>query len=126
MRIILIVLIAWVVGLGSYLLYDRYWPGHTGTVVVVSSPPGAEIWMDLNPTNRATPAELREVPAGKHSFTVRLEGKRPQPFVQVVKVARETRDSLVFVFDGDSSIFSQKSDIPSANPPATVPPRWRV
>ncbi|MCB1060502.1 MAG: PEGA domain-containing protein [Calditrichaeota bacterium] len=116
-------LVAWVVGLGSYLLIDRFWPGQTGAVMVVSSPPGAEIWMDLAPTGRATPADLREVPVGKHSFTVRLEGKRPQPFVQVVKVARDTRDSLIFIFDGDSSALTQKPDIPSATPPATVPPK---
>ncbi len=122
MRIILLIMVLWVVGLGSYLVYDRYWPGHTGTVVVTSSPPGAEIWVDLAPTGLTTPAELSEVLIGKHSFTVRLEGRRPQPFVKVVEVSRASFDSLAFVFDGDTTA-RRESDMSMTTPPAKVPPR---
>lgn len=123
MRIILLVLVAWVIGLGSYLLYDRFWPGHTGSIVVTSDPPGAEIWLDLAPLGRTTPAELRDVPAGKRSVTVRLDGRRPQPFVEVVKVARGTRDSLSFVFDGNITP-SAKYDTPrSQSVDPLIPPR---
>lgn len=123
MRIILLVLVAWVIGLGSYLLYDRFWPGHTGVIVVTSDPPGAEIWVDLAPIGRNTPAELREIPVGKRSVTVRLEGRRPQPFVEVVKVGHDTRDSLSFVFDGNVTPSANYEQNVSAAPPVNLPPR---
>ncbi len=122
MRIILLVLILWVIGLGSYLLYDRYWPGHTGAVVVRSTPPGAEIWVDLAPTGRTTPADMRDILIGKHSITVRLEGRRPQPFVEVVKVEHGSSDTLSFVFDGNDTPSAQYDGFGTVTPPAKVPP----
>jgi len=123
MRIILLLSILWVLGLGSYLLWDRFGPGHVGTVVVVSEPPGADIWMDLAPAGRSTPAELSDVPTGKHSFTVRRAGERPTPFVQIVEVKRGTIDSLVFVFEESGSSSPTNDLLGSATPPALVPPK---
>ncbi|MCB9357613.1 MAG: PEGA domain-containing protein [Calditrichaeota bacterium] len=118
------ILILWVVGLGGYLLFDRFGPGATGTVVVHSDPPGAEIWMDLAPLNRGTPAELRELPAGKHSFTVKLPDHRPQPFVQVVEISRGSVDSVYFALDSDSGAITRNpAQIAATSPPAQMPPR---
>ncbi len=122
MRLILILSILWVLGLGSYLLYDRFWPGHTGTVVVLSDPAGADIWMDLVPTGRVTPAEMRDVPQGKHSFTVRKGGERPSPFVQVVPVARASVDTLTFVFEESGTAPAGSDLYGSTTPPTLVPP----
>lgn len=123
MRLILGLLIAWVVGLGSYLLYDRYWPGHTGTVVVTSDPPGAEIWVDLVPQSMITPATLGDIPIGKHSFTVRQDGRRAKPFVQIVKVERGSLDSLSFVLEGDGSPRFEDERVGTRTPPALLPPK---
>lgn len=124
MRLILILLVLWVVGLGGYLLIDRYGPGSVGTVTVSSDPPGAEIWMNLVSLGRTTPAELSDIPAGKHSFTVRLPGHRAQPFVQVVEVGRGTTEALYFMLEADSGNGSRYSEqIGSKTPPSLVPPR---
>ncbi|MBK6765502.1 MAG: PEGA domain-containing protein [bacterium] len=122
MRLILIVLVAWVIGLGSYLLYDRYWPGHTGSVYVTSTPTGGEIWMDLAPVGKTTPAEISEIPIGKHSFTVRLGGQRATPFVQIAEVMRGSSDTLSFTLQDDGSSGYRDQRIGSVTPPARIPP----
>lgn len=122
MRLILLLLVAWVIGLGSYLLYDRYWPGHKGSVYVTSAPGGGEIWMDLAPVGQTTPAEVRDVPIGKHSFTVRLRGQRATPFVQIVEVKRGSLDTLSFTMQDDGSNGYRDQRIGSVTPPALLPP----
>jgi eukaryotic-like serine/threonine-protein kinase len=49
---------------------------HIAWAQVGSDPPGAEIFIDGNPTGRTTPARL-EIPAGTHTLVLRLNGFQP-------------------------------------------------
>jgi hypothetical protein len=46
----------------------------TGTLVVQSTPAGAQIWVDGTNTGKVTPDSVKNLSAGTHSFTLKLDG----------------------------------------------------
>ena len=96
MRTIISILAGLVVILVGYLVAINWWPIARGRVVVISEPPGAQIWVDLEATNQTTNGEVTGLPAGKHSVTVKLDTLMPDPFAAVVHVRRGHTDTLRF------------------------------
>src|SRR4030067_655845 len=85
-----------VVILTGYLFVINFWPTGRGSVVVISDPPGAQVWVDLEPTNTVTNGEVTQIPRGKHSITVRLDTLMAEPFAQVVNVRGGKPDTVRF------------------------------
>ena len=96
MRTVIWILGFWVVGLGGYLLYEAYWPGATGTVVVLSDVKQGEIWLDLEPTGQPASGASLQVVRGKHSVMIKHPGIAVEPFVQIVEVKPGKIDTLRF------------------------------
>ena len=86
MRYLTISLLVLAVLLGGYLAAQWLLPGRTGEVIVQSTPPGAEVWVDLASTKQVTPARLK-IPVGQHSVTVKMPGYRSEPFMEVADVS---------------------------------------
>ena len=75
MRIVIWILALWVAGLGGYLLYEEYWPGATGNLIVLADQPGAKVWLDRVPAGR-TPVVVLNVAVGTRLIEVEAEGFR--------------------------------------------------
>lgn len=68
--------------------------GGYGSIAVDSEPPGARIFLDGKDTGKVTPAELKNVPVGKHEVTLEAEGYESQ--TKSVAVTRNKTVPLVF------------------------------
>ncbi|MBU0691923.1 PEGA domain-containing protein [bacterium] len=111
MRTVSWILAFWVLGLGGYLLYEAYWPGATGTVVVVSDLKQGEIWLDLQPTGMPGSGAVLKVGRGKHSVMIKHPSQAVEPFVQVVEVRPGRADTLRFTVVETETIAMQDSAI---------------
>jgi hypothetical protein len=120
MRLAISVLAVWIVALLGYLAYVNWWPSAQGAIVVISDPPGAQIWVDLKPTDVVTNGVVRELPDGKHSVTVRLDTLLVEPFAQVVQVSTGQVDTLRFVLRPRSSVVPVRSRTSPVAPPPNV------
>ena len=80
----------------GYLAYVYWWPSGRGSIVVISEPPGAQIWVDLKPTDATTNGTVDHLSRGQHSVTVKLDTLQADPFVQVVHVHRGSSDTVYF------------------------------
>jgi hypothetical protein len=96
MRTVLWTLSAIVLLLAGYLAVDRWWPKGEGLLVVMSDPPGAQVWLDLKPTTAVTNSAALRIPAGPHSVTVRKDTMEADPFAIVVDVRAGGRDTVHF------------------------------
>ena len=96
MRLVILTLAVWIVVMLGYLVYTNWWPNSHGAIVVFSEPAGAQIWVDLNPTNVITNGIVYNLPRGQHSVTVKLDTLLSEPFAQVVQVRSSHVDTLHF------------------------------
>lgn len=96
MRTVITILIVLILGLAIYLVSADWWPIGHGSVVVTSSPPGAQVWADLNPTNITTDGTLTGLSNGKHSITVKLDTLLADPFAHVVEIRGGRLDTIHF------------------------------
>jgi hypothetical protein len=97
MRIVIWILAIWVLGLGGYLLYEEYWPGATGKLVVIADLPDAQVWVDLRPTGTYATGAPIAVVRGKHSVIVKYAELQASPFVQIVKTYPGRTDTVRFI-----------------------------
>jgi len=81
--------------LAGYLAYERWWPAGQGTIVVISDPPGAQVWMDLKSTSGTTNGAVRAT-RGRHSVTVRKDTLESDPVAQIVDVQSGKTDTVFF------------------------------
>jgi hypothetical protein len=95
MRTVILILAFLIVGLTAYLAYEFLWPENKGMIVVISDPPGARIWLDLEPTFVFTDSVM-EVPEGKHSFSIKEEGFVSEPYVNIHYVFPGKKDTVRF------------------------------
>jgi hypothetical protein len=96
MRTVISILAGLVAVLAGYLIFINFWPSGRGSVVVISEPPGAQVWVDLEPTNVVTDGKVSEIPYGQHSVTVKLDTLMAEPFAQVVNVHGGKPDTIRF------------------------------
>jgi hypothetical protein len=96
MRVAIWALIILVALLGGYLLYLNLWPEGYGTLVVISDPPGAQVWVDLAPTALTTNGALRLSAGSEHSIIVKMDTLEGDPTAQTVKVQSGRRDTIYF------------------------------
>lgn len=113
--------------MGGYLAYERWWPMGEGSLIVISDPPGAQIWIDLKPTSAVTNSVVSRLKAGKHSVTVRQDTLEADPFAVVVFTHPGHFDTVRFRLLPPSirlseQIASQKSSSPLPSAMA-VPPK---
>jgi len=87
---------ALVVIMAGYLAVDQWWPSGRGNLVVTSDPPGAQVWLDLKPTDAITNGRVSLVPTGKHSVMVKLDTLESDPVAQVVEIRRGKTDTVRF------------------------------
>jgi hypothetical protein len=97
MRTVIAILSAVIVALAVYLVSVHWWPVGHGSIVITSEPPGAQIWIDLQPTDIVTNGKVNGITRGKHSVTVRLDTLLADPFARVVDVRSGTPDTVHFV-----------------------------
>lgn len=117
MRYLTISLLVLAVLLGGYLAAQWLLPGRTGEVIIESSPPGAEVWIDLVSSRQVTPAKLT-VPIGQHSITVKMPGYRSEPFMDVANVTTGVPARMSFVLVTD-----EKGETgATVTPPSRIPP----
>jgi hypothetical protein len=96
MRIALILFAVIVLALAVFLAFDQWWPGGEGRIIVLSDPPGAQIWLDLQPTSVTTNGILLKVRQGQHSITIRKDTLEAYPFAQIIQVRPRSVDTLHF------------------------------
>ncbi|MBI5058676.1 hypothetical protein HZB60_02705 [candidate division KSB1 bacterium] len=113
MRILIAILAVWVAAMIGYLAFEQFWSGGTGSVLVRSDPPGAEILLDLRPTSILTEGLLANLAAGEHSITVKLDQHLSVPFVQVVKVRAGKVDTVAFRLQP----LAEGKPVPRSTPP---------
>lgn len=96
MRVVIAILAVWVAGMLGYLAYEQFWTGGKGGIVVLTDPPGAEIYIDLRPTNVLSNGRIDRLAAGNHSVSVKRDNYRSTPFTHVVPVKSGRVDSVFF------------------------------
>jgi hypothetical protein len=118
MRTVLWTLLAIVLLLAGYIAADHWWPKGEGTLVVMSDPPGAQVWLDLKPTTVLTTSALR-IAAGPHSVTVRKDTMEADPFAIAVDIRPGGRDTVHFQLIPPSLRLPPR---PAVSPRPVVPP----
>jgi hypothetical protein len=96
MRTVLWTLLLIVLVMAGYLGWENWWPKGQGVLVVMSDPPGAQVWLDLSPTSAVTNTDELYVSVGRHSVTVRKDTLEANPFAVAVDVRRGGRDTVRF------------------------------
>lgn len=102
----------------GYLAHDQWWPAGHGFLVVTSDPPGAQIWLDLKPTNFKTNGRLGLVATGKHSVMVKLDTLECDPVAQVVEVRQGRADTVRFRFKPPEAV---QPDLAAGSPSDRFP-----
>jgi hypothetical protein len=69
----------------------------TGVLIVTSHPPGAEVILNQRPTDLITSAFLSDLPADSFLVSVRLDGHRPVPPTQGVRIAPNETTRVTFI-----------------------------
>jgi hypothetical protein len=67
----------------------------TGTLVVQSTPTGAQIWVDGTNTGKVTPDSIKNLSAGAHSLTLKLDGYKDTVQTNVTITAGFTTSKLI-------------------------------
>lgn len=62
----------------------------TGNLAVVSTPAGAQIWVDGTNTGKVTPDTVKNLSAGNHSLTLKLDGFRDTVQTNITITAGQT------------------------------------
>lgn len=96
MRSVNWILILLVAGLALFLVHEKWWPQGRGTLVVLSEPAGAEIWIDLKATGLNTNGAISNLQTGSHSVLVKKDGLVPEPVAQAVEIRPNQIDTLRF------------------------------
>ena len=96
MRLVISFLALAIIAMVGYLIYINWWPTTHGALVVISDPPGAQVWVDLEPTDVITNGVVLKLARGSHSVTVKLDTLQPDPFAQVVNVRGGQADTIRF------------------------------
>ncbi|MFZ5432994.1 MAG: PEGA domain-containing protein [Calditrichota bacterium] len=117
MRSLIIILAAAILALGGYLAYQKWWPTKDGWLVVITDPPGAQIWVDLEPTNYLTGSAPMAIPPGRHSIMVKMDTLESDPVAAAVDIRPSRRDTVRF------RLFATEITKPvfKSAPPATTP-----
>lgn len=97
MRTVIFVLVICVIALLGYLVYMDWWPSTNGAVFVMSEPPGAQVWVDLRPTDVTTNGTVYHLARGKHTVTIRLDTLLSDPFAQIVEIRDARTDTVHFL-----------------------------
>jgi len=118
MRTVLWTLLAVVLLLAGYLVVERWWPKGEGTLVVMSDPPGAQVWLDLKPTTALTNSAALRIAAGPHSVTVRKDTMEADPFAIAVDIRPGGRDTVHFQLIPPSLRLPQR---PAVSPRTATP-----
>lgn len=63
---------------------------------MTSDPPGAQVWVDLRPTDTRTNGRLESLSSGKHSVMVKLDTLECDPTAQVIDVRKGRTDTVRF------------------------------
>jgi len=87
----LVVLIG--IGISAYLLWGVQ---RTGSLALVSNPPGARVLLNLESTTYLTDTLITNLPEGKYSVTLEMKGYVADPFVQVVHIQRNQLSAVSF------------------------------
>jgi len=119
MRTALWILLAIVLLMAGYLALERWWPIGEGTLVVLSDPPGAQVWLDLQPTTALTNSAVLRIPAGWHSVTVRKDTLEADPFAVAVDIRPGGRDTVRFHLIPPSIRLPERP----VKPPRVAPPQ---
>jgi hypothetical protein len=69
----------------------------TGVLIVTSHPPGAEVILNRRPTDLLTSAFLSDLPADSFLVSLRLDGHRPVPPAQGVRIAPNETTRVTFI-----------------------------
>jgi hypothetical protein len=113
-----------VLGLAVFLILDQWWPRGRGGLVVISDPPGAQVWLNLNPTAITANGKRSVLPAGRYSVMVRLDTLEPDPVAQVVDILPGRTDTVRFRLlppeirrQETAAAASRKSPVPTSTQP---------
>lgn len=96
MRTILVIISAVVLALAGYLAYETFWPSRPGNLVVLSDPPGAQVWLDLEATDFLTGPQPIPLPPGKHSVMVKLDTLESDPVARTVDIRSGAIETVHF------------------------------
>lgn len=87
----------------------------SGSIEVVTDPPGARIWLDGADTGRTSPFNITNVRAGEHAYSLQLDGYLPENQTISVpaegtyrlnKVLRPSTGDVVFIVDpADADVY---------------------
>ncbi|MDD5087695.1 MAG: PEGA domain-containing protein [bacterium] len=96
MRIFLALIAAAVLALAGYLAYVTFWPTKPGALVVLSDPPGAQVWLDLEATDYLTGPEPIPLSPGKHSIMVKMDTLEADPVACTVDIRSGATETVNF------------------------------
>ncbi len=92
-KILVILLILEAAAIGAYMIWGV---NRTGSLTLKSTPSGARVLLNLEPTTYLTDTLITDLPEGKYSVTLEMKGHITEPFVQVVHVLRNQHSALHF------------------------------
>ena len=92
-QIIVVLLVLVGIAIGAYLLWGVQ---RTGSLALVSNPPGARVLLNLESTTYLTDTLITNLPEGKYSVTLEMKGYVAEPFVQVVHIQRNQLSAVSF------------------------------
>jgi len=96
MRVILAIIAAAVLGLAAYLAYQTFWPTRPGNLIVLSDPPGAQVWLDLEATDYLTGPQPIPLLPGKHSVMVKMDTLESDPVARTVNIRSGATETVNF------------------------------
>jgi hypothetical protein len=85
----------------------------TGVLIVTSRPSGAEVILNRRPTSVLTTAFLSDLPADSFRVTLRMDGHRPVPPIQGVRIQPNDTTRVTFLMAPIQR--GDKRELPSAN-----------
>ncbi|MCB9358021.1 MAG: PEGA domain-containing protein [Calditrichaeota bacterium] len=119
-RIVVRIWVAAVLMLAAAVLSAVSWMSDEEAVLVVtSSPPGAEVVLNLRPTDVRTNAYLSGLPADSFSVSLRLDGYRPIPPEQRIRLNSGDATRVTFILAPISR--GDDRELPASN---RTPYKW--
>lgn len=84
----------------------------TGKIALITSPPGAQIFIDGSLSGRMTPATISAIPAGTHTIRLQLAGYAPAEATVTITAGETTSLSLPLAPDGAATPIPTKTPAP--------------
>jgi hypothetical protein len=119
---VLVILVIEAVVIGAYMMWGI---NRTGSLKLISSPPGARVLLNLEPTAYMTDTLITGLVEGKYSVTLDMKGHVAEPFVQVVHVQRNRLSAASFNLKPAPAEIAQVIPEPEPETPRKTRPEYK-